>query len=33
MANPYEIKLDLKMSEYETVNAACKIINEQESTF
>jgi conjugative relaxase-like TrwC/TraI family protein len=33
MTNPHEIKLDLPMSEYETVNAACKIINEQESTF
>jgi conjugative relaxase-like TrwC/TraI family protein len=33
MANPYEIKLDLKMSEYETVNMACNVLNENESTF
>ncbi len=33
MANPYEIKMDLKVSEYETVNMACNILNENESTF
>ena len=33
MMNPYEINLDLPMSEYETINTACTIINEQESTF
>jgi conjugative relaxase-like TrwC/TraI family protein len=33
MLNTQAVKMDLPVSEYETVNAACTIINEQESTF